>query len=246
VRVLSKNQGPVPLLWGNDSLTAYLEECRSNQLATFVGKSAEVSHLIEIDSIFKSFLENFRDPEPLVPVTFLLQSHSAYRVAVGTIMAGQVYESQALLRLCLEHATYGHYIGSNDERWKTWMGRHDTAQSKKTVRKEFSESNIRRNLKKADENIGAAYEKIYELLIDFGAHPNEKGFSVSSAIRKVPNGDTHIDAIYLHGDGMGLNLGLKRAGQVGHCVLRIGRIMYPQRFSDLGLNEALNQLCKIF
>ncbi|UGY08590.1 hypothetical protein [Phyllobacterium pellucidum] len=107
--------------WGNDSLTKYLDNYRDNQFATFVGKRAVISDLILIDGMYKLLLDGAKNPKPFIPMTFFLRAHSAYRSATGAVMAGQLYEAQALLRLCLEHSSYALYIGPDTERWKRWM-----------------------------------------------------------------------------------------------------------------------------
>jgi len=242
--MIGRKQGRAPESWGDDSLTAYIEEFRGNQFATFVGKPAEVADLITLDSILKKLLDGALDPKPLIPMTFLLRAHSAFRSAVGAVMAGQLYEAQALLRLCLEHAAYGHYIGGDVDLWERWMRRNENEKNKDAIRKEFSAGKVKRKLQAVDAKTGAAYETLYERLIDFGAHPNEKGFSMSSALRRQPNGDVHFDALYLHDDGLPLHLALKTTAQVGISVLRIGRIIYPQRFKDLELDTDVDTIMR--
>ncbi|WP_117195930.1 hypothetical protein [Rhizobium terrae] len=241
--MIGKRQKRAPDGWGDDTLTSYLDDYRNNQFAAFVGKPDEVADLIAIDGMLKRLLEGARDPKPFVPMTFLLRAHSAYRAAAGAVMAGQLYEAQACLRLCLEHAGYGHYIGGDTAMWERWMRRHDSDEHRKAVRKEFTAAKVEKKLQAADASVAKAYEILYERLIDFGAHPNEKGFSMSSNIRRE-NGDVHIEAIYLHSDGLPLDLALKTTAQVGIAALRIGQIIYPQRFKDLGLDLELATIMK--
>ncbi|MBB4232656.1 hypothetical protein [Rhizobium mongolense] len=101
------------------------------------------------------------------------------------------------------------------------------------------------HMQDADGKVSTAYETLYEQLIDFGAHPNEKGFSMSSTIRRE-NGEVHIEAVYLHGDGLPLRSALRTTAQVGICVLRIGQTLYPQRFNDLDLDTELQAIMKRF
>ncbi|MDH2091486.1 hypothetical protein N5K21_22400 [Rhizobium pusense] len=241
--MIGKKQKRAPEGWGDNTLTSYLEDYRNNQFATFVGKETEVADLTAIDRMLTKMLLNVRDPKPFVPMTFLLRSHSAYRAAAGAVMAGQLFEAQALLRLCLEHAAYGHYLGGDNALWERWMRRHDSDDHRKAVRKEFTAANVEKKLQAADTSLAAAYQTLYERLIDFGAHPNEKGFSMSSNIRRE-NRDVHIEAVYLHGDGLPLSLALKTTAQVGIAVLRIGQILYPSRFKDLNLDSDLDGIKK--
>ena len=240
--MIGKKQGPAPDGWGDDSLTAYLDDYRKNQFATFVGRHAEVSDLIAIDAALQKLVEGVKDPKPFVPMTFLLRAHSAYRSACGAVIAGQLYEAQALLRLCLEHSAYGHYIGGDNKMWERWMRRNDSDENHAAVRKEFTATKVKKKLQAADGKVSAAYDHLYELLIDFGAHPNEKGFSMSSNIHRRHSGEIQIEAVYLHGDGLPLRSALRTAAQVGICALRIGHILYPQRFVDLGLDVELEPI----
>ncbi|WP_327211858.1 hypothetical protein U8Q06_12550 [Rhizobium beringeri] len=238
-------QGPKPEGWGDDSLTAYLEDFRNNQFATFVGREAEVADLIAIDGMVKKLVYGAKDPSPFVPMTFLLRAHSAFRSASGAIMAGQLYEAQAVLRLCLEHSAYGHYIGGDNAMWERWMRRNDSDANRAAVRQEFTSNKVKTKLQNADPKIATAYETLYEQLIDFGAHPNERGFSMSSSIRRE-NGDVHIEAVYLHEDGLALRSALRTTAQVGICILRIGEILYPQRLKDLGIDVDLQTIMQRF
>lgn len=238
---MSKPLDKTPNGWGNNSLTAYFENYRSNQYATFANKGPAVADLIGIDELFELFLRGAINPRPFVPMEFLLRAHAAFRAAVGAVMAGQLYEVQALLRLCLEHGSYGFYIGADQERWERWMARNDNSATKQAVREEFTHGKIKKALTAASNTIGGHFETLYDVLIDFGAHPNEQGFSMSSAIHKV-DGDAHFNTIYLHGDGLPLDLGLKRTAQVGLCALHIAQLIYPARFELLGIKDKLAEL----
>lgn len=129
--------------------------------------------------------------------------------------------------------------------WERWMRRNDSETHREAVRKEFTANKVKKKLQDADGKVSTAYETLYEQLIDFGAHPNEKGFSMSSTIRRE-NGEVHIEAVYLHGDGLPLRSALRTTAQVGICVLRIGQTLYPQRFNDLDLDTELQAIMKRF
>lgn len=227
--------------WAQDTLTSYLDEFRGNQWATFHNKRQEAADLIALDGLFEKLLKAAKDPMPMMPMTFLLRAHSAYRAAVSMVMSGQLYEAQAMLRLSLEHASYGFFIGGDTERWKRWMKRNDDDKSRKAVREEFTAGAIRRAIKKADAKIGGHFEYLYERLIDFGAHPNEQGFSMSTKLRREP-GETHILSIYLHDDGIPLDFALKTTAQVAICVLQIAYLIYPSRMELQQIRHDLDQI----
>ncbi|MBY5318208.1 hypothetical protein [Rhizobium leguminosarum] len=238
---MGRKQGSAPPGWGKDTLSAYLEEFRGNQFATFHNKRPGVADLVALDGLFERLLKGAKNPVPQMPMTFLLRAHAAYRAATGLVMGGQLYEAQPLLRLALEHASYGFFIGADQARWTRWMKRTEDEKSRKAVREEFTAGAIKRALKKTDAKIGGHFEYLYERLIDFGAHPNEQGFSMSTTLRREP-GETHILSIYLHDDGIPLDFALKNTAQVAICVLQIAYLIYPNRMELQGIRHDLDQI----
>lgn len=236
---------PVPRGWGDGPLTAYLDDYHDNQVATFANKRKQVADLIRIDSLILKLLQGAINPRPFVPMTFMLRAHAAYRAAAGAVMAGQLYEAQTLMRLCLEHAAYGFYIGSDVQRWERWMGRNDNAANKKVVREEFQHGKIKAHITDQSKSLGERFGKLYDRLIDFGAHPNEQGFSLNSAIRK--DGDSvHFDTVYLQGGGFPLDFALKTLGQVGLWVLFVMQPIYKERYELLGIRAEMDEIRRRF
>jgi len=191
--------------------------------------------------MFERFLKGSLNPRPLHPMQFLLRAHSAFRASSVLVMSGQVYEAQATLRLCLEHASYGFYIGDDDERWRRWMSRHDSDTGRKAVRNEFTATKIQASLAGAAPKIGAAFSTLYEGVIDFGAHPNELGFSVSTFVQHEDD-RVHFNTIYLHADGLPLDLGIKTTARIGLCALMIARLIYPEKLKLLGIHEEVDEM----
>jgi hypothetical protein len=201
--------------------------------------------LIQIDGLFERFLKGAVNPRPLYPMQFTLRAHSAYRVGVGTVMAGQLYESQTVLRLCLEHAAYGFFIGSDNARMERWLRRGDSEQNRKAVRKEFQNEKLREHIRKQAPALCDSFDHLYSQLIDFGAHPNEQGYSMHSTIVEADD-RIHFNAIYLQGDGMHLDFAMKVAAQVGLWPLLLMQLLYRERYELLGIRAELEQLRKRF
>ncbi len=80
--------------------------------------------------------------------------------------------------------------------------------------------------------------------IDYGAHPNERGVSLSSRAVDIEADGKQFLTIYLHSDGLGLDYGLKSAAQVGLWALRIAQEIYPTRTHDLGLKHQITDMSK--
>lgn len=227
--------------WSEDSLTEYLQAYRSNQFATFANKGQSMMDLIHVDALFERFLKGAINPRPFFPMNFMLRAHSAYRAGVGAVMAGQLYESQAVLRLCLEHAAYGFYIGADRDRMERWLRRGESDANRRIVRREFHNDKIRAHIENQSPVLCSQFDHLYSQLIEFGAHPNEQGYSLNSTITNV-GGDTHFNALYLQGNGPPLDLSIRTAAQVGLWPLLLMQLLYRERYELLGIREELEEL----
>lgn len=245
---MNERSSQPPPGWGNDSLTQYLENCRANQWATFANKRSEVIDISTIDGMFRKLLVGAVNPKPLLPAGFLFRSHSAYLSACGAVMAGQLHEAWALLRVCLEQGGYAHYIGDDAQRWERWMSRHDacnrTQQDK--WKKEFAHGRVLHNIKTADAALWGAYKKLYEWTIDYGAHPNERGASMGTILEEMDDGRRRFNTVYLHDNGCYLDFLLRATAQVGICVLRIAQVIYPTRSQATGVQFELEIIARRF
>lgn len=231
-----------PAGWGEDALTDYLEAHRGNQFATFANKRGPMADLIRIDEMFNRFLNGAINPRPFYPMGFMLRAHSAFRAGVGAVISGQLLESQALLRLCLEHAGYGFYIGADKDRMERWLRRRDSDENRKALLSEFHNNKIKKHIQASAPIMREQYERLYNQLIDFGAHPNEMGYSLNTRLERNEAGDASIQTVYLQADGAPLDMGLKVAGQTGLWALHLMQLLYRERFELLGIRADLEEV----
>jgi hypothetical protein len=233
--------------WGNEPLTQYLDTFRGNQLATFANKRSAVIDLTTIDAMFRK-LDGALNPRPLLPMEFLQRAHSAYLSACGAVLGGQLHEAQALFRVCLEQGGYALYVGTDQPRWERWMDRHEprSPTQQKKWKDEFTHGKVVRYISTANADVGRAYTELYDRTIEYGAHPNERGASMSSTLEDTDDGGLRFGTIYLHDDGLMLDFALRTAAQVGICVLRIGQMIYPQRFQATGVQWQLETIAQRF
>jgi len=161
-------------------------------------------------------------------------------------MSGQVPQLHSLLRLCLEQAGYGHFVAGDVKRFERWMNRHDqTSRTQKDKwRREFSHGKVSKALADADHELGSLYEKLYDLTVDFGAHPNVRGAAHSMNIFAAPDGSTKLDVLCLNNRPDTVRFGLMFTAQVGLCALRIGRVIFPDR--AIGLSPQLDEMSRCY
>jgi hypothetical protein len=231
-----------PKHWGNDGITQYIDNCRTNQFATFANKPI-FKKIEAIDDCFFRILDKPINPRPWFPFQFIQRSHSAFRAASSMIMAGQIIESNAILRLALETAAYGFYISTDDKIAETWIRRNDGPDERKSCKRDFQVVKIKELISQRAPKIGEIFDTLYDRTIDYGAHPNEKGFSLNSQINERESGVEFLH-IYLQGNGIALDYSLKSLAQVGIWCLSIFQLIYPEKFELLGIKERLVELRK--
>jgi hypothetical protein len=227
--------------WASDPLSAFIETARQNTFATFANLKGSYARLREIDRLFVKATENLhglRDDADLLPATFLLRAHSAFRGACRLVLSGQLPEGYMVLRGCLENSLYGLFLHAHPEKGATWLRRSDDEASKRKVKAEFQIGPMLTLLDSKDAVTGKAVRGLYEQTIDFGAHPNELALT-SNARAESFGGTKRFELSYLTGDSTALRVCLKTAAQVGVGSLRIFRLIFRERFELLEIASAL-------
>lgn len=243
--VTMKNQH-VPLGWGKDPLTQYLDNTRENQYAVFVHKRSKVDHLILIEIMCRQFWDGVSDPSPFAPMLFLHRANAAYLSAVSAIMSGQANEMWTLLRLCIEQSAYAHFVSGDECRYKEWFDRDTSKTKRDKVRKLFSTANISRHLKAHDPKVGQVFDRLYDESITFGAHPNPAGAMLNIKALEVDEGGVTFSTSVLQGDGLALDLGLRKAAQIGIFMLDIAHMIYPYLADENEQKAKLDALKSIY
>jgi hypothetical protein len=242
---LSKSR---PKGWEESQIGPYCETLWNNTIATFANKD-EVKRLIEIDDLFVEFACADYDATnklaAMVPLLLFFRSHSAFRVSAAIGMGGAVAEAMATMRICLEAAGYASLAAENEELAKRWLDRDESAESRKAMRKIFGSDKIRGSVKRRDLAAGAAYDEIYDRLIQFGAHPNEKAAMGALLIDEV-DGQADLSQIYLHDDSDSVTLDhcLRTNSQVGVTALRVFSRVFGTQFDRLAIVPKLLKVCQ--
>ena len=231
----------IPPDWGDDPLSAFIDNALHNIHATFHNLKPQYDLLKNIHLVFDSIVQNLdRSPEWFASF-FLVRSHSAFLGGVRFSLSGAIPESYMVLRGCLENAFYGFYLHDDQGRQETWLRRHDDQKSKAKMRSEFTIRNVLDFIKKRDNGLYKISSDLYERTIDLGAHPNEKAF-FSVMKQEKDNSKITFDSAYLIGNEPALQLSMKSSAQIGICSLSIFEKIYKTRFEILGLSYQINQL----
>lgn len=169
--------------WAEDGLTSFFDSVRQNQYATFHNHPFS-KRIVAIDGLFMRLLDKPINPRPMMPMNFMLRAHSSWRAGAASAMAGQVYESNALLRAALESTSFGLFIGDDAAKFETFMARHDTPDGADKDRSAFWAKKMAANLRTMSMPLADDFDTLYDMMIDNGAHPNQRGLTFNMALRE--------------------------------------------------------------
>lgn len=240
---LSAGPRLAPPGWGSDPLTEFLENAYRNRHGTYFHKRVWVDRLSKLDGCFLRVATDWLNPKDQLAALLFLRSHAAFRAACEHAMAGQVAETFPVLRACLEQAGYALHVHRNPGHDELWLRRHDSPESLSKVKDAFTARKVQDSVKAANRHAGERYQALYQITIDYGAHPNERGLTANMSIRKEE--DRHLfEQTYLHGDSLSLDFALRTDAQVGMCSLEVLREVFSARFELLGVSAEMLQLRK--
>lgn len=232
-----------PSRWGTDELTRFMKTAEENGFATFERLRPEFDSLIRINRLFHLANDCMTNVEHWFPCLFVLKSHAAYQGACRLIISGQIPEGFQVLRGALEASLYGFHIAQHPDEAKVWLRRDEGEEQKQKVREAFKPKVIIRALKVVNEEAGKAADRMYEELIDYGAHPNEKGLSLRlETLSDEEKREFRINM--LNPKTEYLQFGIKTSGRVGLVCVRIFGVIEPERYQLSGLDLEWQKLAK--
>lgn len=217
--------GPPPG-WGEDGLTAYLEQAVRNRWATFAHYRPTIRNLARIDAQFVP-LAGIKDPPNLVTPHLGFRSHSNFRALCDLALAGQLGDLFPMVRACLEAAAYAVHLHGDPILTEAWLRRHDPDGMKALKQNKFSQGGVRASIERQDPELSAVYGELYQQAIDLGAHPNERGLSANAKLVPHPEGKRFL-MIYLHENGPQLRFGLHTALEAGAAAIAMLRLVFPE------------------
>lgn len=232
-----------PLGWGSDSLSSFMIMAEENGYATFQNAKPYYEKLSKIHDIFKKAIDAMYNSSSWFELLLFIKAHSAFLAASRLGIATQVVEASPLIRVIIENSLYGFFLHKHPEYSKTWLKRHESAETKKEVKKIFIVKTMLDTLKSADQTLGQIAEKLYDQSIDYGAHPNEKGLTMTL---KYTESDSHVqyDVMHLTDNPVAIAFCLKFIAQSAVLCLKILELILPERFRITGLDIEINNIFK--
>jgi hypothetical protein len=231
----------VPLGWGDDPLSKFIQGTTDNTYATFHNLKGWYNCLRDIHASFSDATQNMDRTQDWFASFFLFRAHSAYLAGTRLALSGQVPEAYMVLRGVLESALYGFYVARNSSVRETWLRRNEDKATKKRMRQDFKIANIFQILELEDQKLRKIAGDLYERTIDYGGHPNQQAFL---SVMKQQSDESKItfQSAYMIGNEDALHLCLKSCAQIGICALSIFRLVFRERFDILGISQNLDEV----
>ena len=234
--------------WQMDSISKFITDAFTNCVATLTNfrKLPIIQTLIRLNDLFFSANKITCHPskELLLP-NFLGRTHSSFLGTVRLSTSGQVVEAYMVARGCIENSLYSLYIQDDPtidqpipERARIWMERDDNQNATIKCRNTFTFGSVIKHLMSRDENMGQKTEKLYNITINRGAHPNFPGHATTSNI-SLHGGS--IDFLIPANNDV-CRACIQLTAQIGVCSLKIFELIYKERFQSEGITDALNSM----
>ena len=233
--------------WGSDPLSTFLSNAQWNERALAVNVPNLYALLQRVHGAFEQVaaITEKESNEHLLPTRFrMARAHAAWLAAVQLGMSGQVVETYPVVRVIVENAWYALHLAKDSAppaRAEVWLRRSDDDAAERRCATEFSVKNVREThatLAPANER---ALHEVYRRTIAFGGHPNERG--VLSATARTDTGETYTYAVaHLTDRPLLIAAALKATVEAAIGALRTFRLVFPERFTIMGLDGAVERL----
>ena len=228
--------------WGESRLTRFLADAHKNIRITYLKHRGYFEMLDNLGVLFDKMnaciTYSDSDLSGLVVLSLFGRACGNFFAAVRLAASGQLTESYAQLRVCIENALYASYISSKPTLAKVWGDRHESEQKKKKCRDSFKISSMIKNLQLQSPALAKRAKKDYNTCIDFGAHPNER--SVIPNIQMVKKGPVKLHLLNTEPGFFGACL--LAVVSMGLLVVEIFEKVYPDKFKEINSQQRVQTI----
>jgi hypothetical protein len=160
--------------WGRDKLSTFLKGTEENTFKSTINFEKLYRRLVRVDETWWHASETTEVTafEDLLPPLLMRLSNSAWEAGVRVGLGGQPVDTQPLFRSALEYAGYALHIHEDPALRAVWLARHMSDKDRQACRDAFTVGKVKRAISSKNTKRGASFAKLYDLLVDAGAHPN--------------------------------------------------------------------------
>lgn len=174
--------------WGTDKLSVYLKQTEQNTFASSVNLGSRFAALVSIHGFWIEVCETLAvtKDEDLLAVWFLQQANSAWIAALRIGLGGQPVDARPLLRSALEYSSYALHFTRDPALRDVWLDRHKDEASREKAANGFSTRKVAATFQAENPAFATAYSRLYDAVVDMGAHPNERALSSRLNVESEP------------------------------------------------------------
>jgi hypothetical protein len=236
--------------WDNDPLSTFFRDAAYNERASSLNFVPIFALLQRIDGAVRDMegaveKDNVQELERVVPRLLAVRTHGSFLAGMRLAMSGQLSESCAVLRGCIELCWYALHIAKDPkapDRANIWLNRGDDVQSKRKCQNEFRVSNMRSTHELIDRATAKQLREFYEVTIDFGGHPNEKSLFGTMSRSETENETNYKVGILSFHEPHLVVASLRLAAGVAIGVLKVFQLIFTERFAILSLDSKIDSL----
>lgn len=170
--------------------------------------------------------------------SLMTNAHNFFRASISLVLAGHPTPVYSLFRTSLESSLYAVAISLKPELEEAWIKRGLDVASRKLCRREFTAGNMFKYLAVVNPGLAADCQLIYDLYIEYGAHPNING--TFTFIEPGPGkNDNSVLVNYLQGSGRETRIAAFQVVQLAEMIMHISLYSMPRRTVELGTKKFL-------
>lgn len=200
--------------------------------------------LIESDKTLNYFIKNQKIQSDTAAAYLLFSSVNSLRSSMILICGGAVFQSIPLLRLATEASLYAFFVRGDEGAKSHWLKREESEISRKYVRNKLLKE-AKTKLREVDGILFDEFGKVYQLLIDQGAHPNPKSI-LPLAHRMDPDVDGNVLMTFEQLTPSPTVRVAFASIHVRTCrlVASIAGKMFPNAYALLGISEKFDNIMR--
>ncbi len=233
--------------WEGDPLSTFLSQAQWNERVSAL-KLPDVYVLLQrVHAVFQQVgtITEKEHHASLLPTRFLMaRARAAWLAATRLGLGGQTVEAYPVVRVVIEASWYALHLAKDPNpptRVEIWLRRNDDAAAKARCKAEFTIANVWATHSALDPAAATVLQTLYDRTIELGGHPNERGV-FAAMTRTDTDQDRTFGVVFLTDNPVLIAAALKTAIEAAVGALKTFRLIFPERFAIMGVDDDIEKL----
>jgi hypothetical protein len=223
------------------TLEAYIEGTSSNAIKTIEAHPEHAAMLQRISEAFEHVLNTLASNSEAV-VIFVPMAHADFLAAARLALGGELPVSAVAARSCVENSLYAFYLHRNPQLREVWVGRNESDEARKQVRKYFTYAKMITTLTTYAQATGRQVDLAYQRSIDLGGHPNIMKVFVNLIEHKPANPEW----LYVNLQEADVTVAIRNVAMGAMAALNTFKLIWPLTFSSTKGADIVNEIREMF